>query len=106
MFGGEIKNVQLADGKEMFKGHEGKIIPAELHINSDCVMYLTDNFGPQKEGSSISLILELDSQEEINNLYSVIRNVIFALQKTFWGSYHAVVNDCYGIVWSMDYSGK
>ena len=33
IFGGEIKNTQLADGIEMFKGHEGKLIHAELHIN-------------------------------------------------------------------------
>ncbi|MFU0782186.1 hypothetical protein [Thermoanaerobacterium thermosaccharolyticum] len=26
LFGGEIKNVQLADGIDMFKGYEGKII--------------------------------------------------------------------------------
>lgn len=44
VFGGEIKNVKLADGIEMFKGLEGKIIHAELHINSDCVMYLVDLF--------------------------------------------------------------
>lgn len=93
VFGGEIKNVQMADGKEMFKGHEGKIIHSELHINDECVMYLTDVFGEKEEGSNISLILQLGSEEEINNLYSVLcekGNVHFELQKTFWGSYHAV----------------
>lgn len=40
IFGGEIKNTQLADGIEMFKGHEGKYIHAELHINEDCIIYL------------------------------------------------------------------
>ena len=33
IFGGEIKNTQLADGIDMFKGHEGKYIHSELHIN-------------------------------------------------------------------------
>lgn len=109
VFGGEIKNVQMADGKEMFKGHEGKIIHSELHINDVCIMYLTDTFGPKTEGSNISLILQLDSEEEINKLYSTLKEkgtVTFELQKTFWGSYHAVVTDCYGITWSMDYSGR
>lgn len=44
-----------------------------------------------------------------NNLYSSLAkkgNVIFELQKTFWGSYHGVVTDCFGITWSLDYSGK
>jgi PhnB protein len=108
-FGGEVKNVQMADGKEMFKGHEGKIIHSELHINANCILYLTDVFSPKAEGSNISIILQLDSEEEINKLYSAISekgNVIFALQKTFWGSHHAVVIDCYGTTWSMDYSAR
>lgn len=44
VFGGEIKNVQLADGIEMFKGHEGKYIHSELHINDDCILYFVDEF--------------------------------------------------------------
>ena len=107
IFGGEVKNVQMADGKEMFRGHEGKIIHAELHINPDCILYLNDTFGPKVEDSNVSIVLQLDSEEEINRLYSTLSekgNVIFALQKTFWGSYHAVLTDCYGARWSMDYA--
>lgn len=44
IFGGEIKNTQLADGIDMFKGHEGKYIHAELHINSHCVLHFSDMF--------------------------------------------------------------
>ena len=109
VFGGEIKNVQMADGKEMFKGHEGKIIHAELHINSECIMYINDLFGGKNIGSNISLILELESKEEIDSLFATLSKkgtVSYELQKTFWGSYHAVVTDCYGTTWSMDYSGK
>ncbi|HEX3045125.1 MAG TPA: VOC family protein [Bacillota bacterium] len=109
VFGGEIKNVQLADGKEMFKGYEGKIIHSELHINADCVLYLNDLFDEKEENSNISLMLELGGMEEINNLYSSLAKkgtVVFELQKTFWGSYHAVVTDCLGTTWSLDYSGK
>jgi PhnB protein len=109
VFGGEIKNVQMADGKEMFKGHEGKIIHAELHINTECIMYLNENFGEKNNSSNISMILELDSKEEIDSLYSTLSKkgiVTYELQKTFWGSYHAVVTDCYGTIWSMDFSGR
>lgn len=70
-------------------------------------MYLTDIFGTKKKSSNISLILQLDSEEEINKLYSTLKekgNVTFELQKIFWGSYHGVVSDCYGTTWSMDYS--
>jgi PhnB protein len=109
VFGGEIKNIQMTDGKEMFKGQEGKILHSELHINNECIMYLNDVFGEKVVGSNISLILQLDSEEEINKLSSTLSqkgNVVFPLQKTFWGSLHAVVTDCYGTTWSMDYSGR
>lgn len=106
VFGGEIKNIQLADGKEMFKGFEGKIIHSELHINPDCVMYLVDVFGGKK-ASNGHLLLELDSKEEINRIYSELSrkgSVQYELQKTFWGAYHAVVTDCYGNTWGLNYS--
>jgi PhnB protein len=109
VFGGEIKNIQMADGKEMFKGQEGKILHSELHINDECIMYLNDVFGEKVIGSNISLILQLDSEEEINKLSSTLSQkgiVVFPLQKTFWGSLHAVVVDCFGTTWSMDYSGR
>jgi len=107
VFGGEIANVQLADGKEMFKGYEGQIVHAELRINPDCIIFFNDVFGEQREDSKISLLLEMVSEEEINKLYATLSQkgkVVFALQKTFWGSYHAVVTDCFGTTWSLDYS--
>lgn len=108
VFGGEIKNLQITDGNEMFKDIEkGKVIHAELHVNADCIIYLNDNFGPKKESGNINIILIMDSIDEINSLYNKLKekgNVSFELQKTFWGSYHAVITDCYGTTWSMDYS--
>lgn len=109
VFGGEIKNVQMADGKEMFKGFEGKVIHSELHINDDCVMYLVDIFEEKKEADSIHLVLELESEEEINRVYEKLSkdgSVKFELQKTFWGAYHAVVTDCYGNTWGLNYTVK
>jgi PhnB protein len=109
VFGGEIKNVQLADGKEMFKGFEGKIIHSELHINDDCVMYLVDILNDSHKGINVHLLLEMDSEEEINRVYSALikdGSAKFELQKTFWGAYHAVVTDCFGNTWGLNYSAK
>lgn len=106
IFGGEIKNIQMADGIEMFKGFEGKIIHSELHVNEDCILYLVDVLGNKKSNNS-HLLLELESEEEINRIYSELSSkgsVEFELQKTFWGAYHAVVNDCYSNKWSLNYS--
>ena len=109
VFGGEIKNIQMADGKEMFKGFEGKIIHSELHVNDDCVLYLVDIFGEKKGAGDNHLVLALESEEEINNIYQALSkngSVKFELQKTFWGAYHAVVTDCYGNTWGLNYSEK
>lgn len=109
VFGGEIQNLQMADGKEMFKGFEGKIIHAELHINPDCVLYFVDMLDVKKEAGNINLLLELESEEEINRVYETLSkngSVKFQLQKTFWGAYHGVVTDCYGNTWGLNYTAK
>lgn len=107
VFGGEIKNLQMTDDKEMFKVHEGKVLHAELHINSECVLYFNDVFEPKTIGNNINTILALESLDEINDIYNKLKEkgkVTFELQKTFWGSYHAVVIDYNGFIWSLDYA--
>lgn len=107
LFGGEQKNVQKADGQPMFAGHEGRIIHSELHINDRCVIYLVDRFGEKGKGSNINLVLEMDSEEEINRLYSALSmdgSIQFELQKTFWGAHHAMVTDRFGVSWALNYT--
>lgn len=107
IFGGEIKMVQMADDKEMFKGHEGKIIHSELHLNQNCVMYFTDIFGDNTKTGNVKLVLDMNSQDEIEKIYTELSNsgkVFFELQKTFWGAYHAVVTDKYEVTWELNYS--
>lgn len=109
VFGGEIKNLKMSDGIEMFKGQEGKIVHSELYVNDDCVMYFTDIFGEKSRSGNVGLILELDSEEEINRVYSELSKngtVKFELQKTFWGAHHAVVTDAFGSTWDLNYSGR
>jgi PhnB protein len=109
ILGGEIKNFQMADDKEMFKGFEGKVVHSELHINEDCIIYLYDIFKGKKETGSNHVLLELDSEEEINQVFEGLSkdgNVQFDLQKTFWGAYHAVVIDRYGNKWGLNYTVK
>lgn len=109
VFGGEIKNVQTAERHEMFKGHEGKIIHSELHVNADCILYLYDVMGEKPSGSSMGNLLEMDSEDEIRRVYGELSKdgkVQYELQKTFWGAYHAVVVDCYGNRWGLNYTVK
>ncbi|ALA51982.1 VOC family protein [Shouchella clausii] len=108
VFGGEIKNTQLSDGIEMFKGHEGKYIHAELHINENCILYMADVFGQKTiQGSHILLGPDLDSEEEITRIYNELSKdgeVQMELQDTFWGAKHAIVKDRNGVSWELNFS--
>jgi PhnB protein len=107
IFGGEIKNAQLADGHEMFKGHEGKYIHSELHINDQCVIYLVDIFGKNPiVGNNIQLALDIENEPEINRLYEELSKdgqVRMELQDTMWGARYGVVKDRYGVIWELNY---
>ncbi|MDL4840592.1 VOC family protein [Aquibacillus rhizosphaerae] len=106
VFGGEVKNTQTADDVEMFKGHDGKYIHAELHINEDCVIYFADVFEPIKQGNNIWLVVELESKQEIESVYEQLSEngeVKMDLQHTFWGATYGVVKDVYGITWELNY---
>jgi PhnB protein len=100
VFGGELKNVR--------KTPEESIMHAELHIRPDCVLYFHDKFsfaGDMVYGSVV-LVLEMESEEEINRMYDALKEdggVRYDLQKTDWGALHAVVEDKHSVVWSLNY---
>lgn len=101
LFGGETTSLSYTAN--------GKVMHAELHVNSTCVLYFNDVFEGKVHGDIISLVLEMDSEEEINRLYATLQeggSVNLELQKTFWGAYHAVVVDRYGVIWSLNYAVK
>ena len=108
VFGGEIKNTQLSDGIEMFKGYEGKYIHAELHINENCILYMADVFGEETvQGTSLLLGPDLESEEEITNVYEELAKdgeIKMELQDTFWGAKHAIVTDRNGITWELNFT--
>ncbi len=93
----------------MGKWLHGNVHSSELHISHECVLYLVDILGEGKTAGNVNLVLELESEEEINRVYSELSKsgtVRYELQKTFWGAYHAVVTDCYGNTWGLNYPLK
>lgn len=105
IFGGEVKNVQLADGIEMFKGQEGKCLHAELHLGVS-IIHFSDVFGSVTKGNNVKITLEFESEEEIRNVYDTLiadGHASVELQNTFWGALHANVTDKHGIGWLLNY---
>lgn len=107
VFGGEIKNVETSDGKEMFKGHEGKYIHAELVINESCVIYFADVFSAVTKGTNIWLTLDLETEDEIHSIFAALAKdgqVKMELQDTFWNSKYGIVVDKYGLIWELNFA--
>jgi len=53
------------------------------------------------------VLLELDSEEEINQLYKALLeggSAFMELQKTFWWVLNAVVIDHLGVSWTLNYT--
>jgi PhnB protein len=58
------------------------------------------------EGNNLSLVLEPESEEELQNLYDKLSengNVLMELQDIFWGAKYAKVKDRFGISWDLNY---
>ncbi|MFD2443896.1 VOC family protein [Bacillus sp. CGMCC 1.16607] len=81
---------------------------AELHINDDCVLYFYEFSDPQyKIGKNFSLVLDMESEEEINRIYDELAkdgNVKMPMQDTFWGAKHGVIVDKNGIQWDLNFT--
>ncbi|SHK53058.1 PhnB protein [Clostridium cavendishii DSM 21758] len=107
IFCAEIKNIQFGDNNPNFKGLEGKIVHSELHINNHCIMYFIDMLTENTTGPNPSVILELESEDELNRIYNELREdatIFFELQKNFLGDFHAVLRDKFGALWALNYS--
>lgn len=109
VFGGEITDLQtFGDANfETPPGMDDHIMHARFR--KDGLYFMTsDSFAGQDVavGSNISLALELDSEEEINELYGKLKEkgtVYMELQDTFWGATFAKVKDAYGITWDLNF---
>lgn len=110
LFGGKIKNLQMSDNLPLFKDNPGKVVHSELHINSRCVFYFVDIFDfKRKNVGNITLMLHMDSMEEIEKVYAVLQKngtVGMPLQKTYWGAWHAIITDKFGAPWALNYTPK
>ncbi|CAM3393843.1 VOC family protein [Aeromicrobium ponti] len=86
------------------------IIHAKLEKDNLLIM-VSDAFPGQgvTVGNHISLVLEFESEEEIQSIYNAITNkgtVLMELQDTFWGAKYAKVKDPFGVIWDLNYTTK
>ena len=80
---------------------------AELHINETCVLFFGDKLQEAEPNPNIHIFLMLETEAEIQNVYNALKkdgDVEIELQKSFWGTLHAVVIDKNGLIWDLDMS--
>ena len=81
-----------------------------LNINGTTVMFsdCSPNI-PLKFGNNTALVINKDNTEEIKELFNALKEdgtVVMDLQETFWSRLYAFVEDKYGILWHLIYTGN
>ncbi|MCA1055472.1 VOC family protein [Rossellomorea aquimaris] len=110
IFQGEVMDVQTF-GEADFPTppeYDERIMHARFK-KGDLFLMVSDSFGDQTVtvGNHIALVLEFESEEEINNHYERLSkegSVHMELQDTFWGAVYAKVEDPFGVIWDLNYT--
>jgi PhnB protein len=109
IFDGEIVNLQTYHEADYPTPPEADelIIHAQFKKGPFSLM-MSDISGknPVETGNNISFTLEMESEEEINEIYSRLMDkgtVHMELQDTFWGAKYAKVKDPFGITWDLNF---
>lgn len=95
-FGGE---------KIILNEHQGKVLHAELKIQEDVVIHLSDTYGKPVQNDGNQILLTFDhpgTQQRIFDALSVQGNPHMPLNKTFFNAIHGQVKDRYGVNWLMN----
>ena len=86
--------------------YDNSTLHAELEINSAKIM-LTDNMAGEIGGGNVEVMLQLDSKDQIDTIYSIAKKKGFKikmeLEKTFWGAYFTRFEDSDGIGWQLNF---
>ncbi|MEH7123284.1 VOC family protein [Bacillus sp. JJ1532] len=108
VFEGEILNLQTFGDADYPTppDADNRIMHAQFK-KDDLFFMASDSFsdGDVQIGNQISLVLEFESEDEIQKVYDRLSNkgsVLMELQDTFWGAKYAKVKDAYGIVWDLN----
>ncbi|WP_053366422.1 VOC family protein [Bacillus sp. FJAT-27245] len=109
VFGGELERVQTY-GEANFPTPpeaDNLLIHGRLRVGELVIM--VSDAGPGRDvtaGNNVSLVLEFESEEEINRVYEALSrdgSVFMELQDTFWGAKYAKVRDEFGIIWDLNF---
>ena len=86
--------------------YKNSTLHAELEINGGKIM-VTDNMAGETGGGNVEVLLQLESKDQIDTIYSKAKKKGFKikmeLEKTFWGAYFARFEDSDGVGWQLNF---
>lgn len=87
--------------------YENSTMHSEIELFGS-IVYLSDNTNADDSKNFVELVINLDSKEQIDQIYSQVEKlkceIKMKLEKTFWGAYYARFTDKYGVRWQLNYS--
>ncbi|AZB44523.1 VOC family protein [Bacillus sp. FJAT-42376] len=109
LFGGEITNVQTYGQADFPTPPEADEMILHARFKQGPLFFMASDATSDRAvtiGSNITLALELESEEEIQTIYSKLSEkgtVHMELQDTFWGAKYAKVTDPFGVTWDLNF---
>jgi len=106
-FGLENKEMQTYGESDFPSPPEAADFLIHCHLsNGNFSIMLADSASPGESGTTnVSLMIECESEEEINQLYNALQEggtVVMELQDSFWGAKYAKVRDPFGYTWDLN----
>lgn len=85
--------------------HQGKLLHAELKIQEDIVLHLSDNYGKSISNEGTQILLTFDNKETQQRIYNALSdkgNPHMPLNRTFFNAIHGQVTDRYRVNWLIN----
>jgi len=107
-FGLENKEMQTYGESDFPSPPEAADLIIHCHLtNGTFSIMLADSAEPGESGAStVSMMIECESEEEINRLYNALLEqgtAVMELQDTFWGAKYGKVRDPFGYTWDLNF---
>lgn len=106
LFGGEITDLKTYAEAGYGNSPDAKDRLIHGRFQAKGLFFMVSDTSNVVVGNNISLVLDFESEEEIQQIYTAFRakgTVHMELQDTFWGSKYAKVKDPFGIIWDLNY---
>jgi PhnB protein len=114
VFGGEFKELHrykdMPNSAECSENDKTKLMHVSLPLDNETILMGSDvpesMMDKYVQGTNISLLIDVDSKEKADKYFNGLSGggtILMPIQDTFWGAYHGMLADKFGIQWMISY---